>query len=155
MTHINEWLNGLMNVWMNNPCVSQSMLLTDRPLEVPHMLIPSSHDQSRNISDLITVLIWCQYSSLYTEWSKSEREKQIFYTNAHIWNLEKWYWWNYLQGSNGDTDTENKHENGVEEREGGMYGETNVETYGMIYKIDSQCEFPVWLRKLKPRSGTT
>ena len=34
-------------------------------------------------------------------------------------------------------------ENGAEEREGGMYGEANVETYGMIYKIDSQCEFAV------------
>ena len=25
----------------------------------------------------------------YTEWSKSEREKQILYINAYIWNLEK------------------------------------------------------------------
>ena len=29
----------------------------------------------------------------YTEWSKSEREKQILYMNAYIWNLERWYWW--------------------------------------------------------------
>ena len=27
----------------------------------------------------------------YTEWSKSEREKQISYTNAYIWNLERFY----------------------------------------------------------------
>ena len=40
----------------------------------------------------------------YTEWSKSEREKQISYINAYIWNIEKWYWWTYLQGSNGDAD---------------------------------------------------
>ena len=33
-----------------------------------------------------------------TEWSKSEGEKQISYINAYMWNLEKWYWWNYLQG---------------------------------------------------------
>ena len=25
------------------------------------------------------------------EWHKSKREKQIFYINAYIWNLEKWY----------------------------------------------------------------
>ena len=25
----------------------------------------------------------------YTEWSKSEREKQIPYTNAYVWNLER------------------------------------------------------------------
>ena len=39
----------------------------------------------------------------YTDWSKSEREKQISYTNAYICNLERWYWWNYLQGSSGNT----------------------------------------------------
>ena len=27
----------------------------------------------------------------HTEWSKSEREKQISYINTYIWNLEKWY----------------------------------------------------------------
>ena len=26
----------------------------------------------------------------YTEWSKSEREKQVSYINTFIWNLEKW-----------------------------------------------------------------
>ena len=30
-----------------------------------------------------------------------------------------------------------------------MYGESNVETYITICKIDSQREFAVWLRKLK------
>ena len=27
----------------------------------------------------------------YTEWSKSERKTPIQYTNAYIWNLERWY----------------------------------------------------------------
>ena len=27
----------------------------------------------------------------YTEWSKSEKEKQILYINAYIWNLEQLY----------------------------------------------------------------
>ena len=40
----------------------------------------------------------------YTEWSKSERERQVSSINAHIWNLEWWYWWTYLQGSNGNAD---------------------------------------------------
>ena len=36
------------------------------------------------------------------------------------------------------------------EREGeGVYGESNMETYITIYKIDSQQEFAVCLRKLK------
>ena len=30
-----------------------------------------------------------------------------------------------------------------------MYGESNMETYITIYKIDSQQEFAVWLRKRK------
>ena len=33
----------------------------------------------------------------YTKWSKSEREKQISYINAYVWNLEWWYWWTYFQ----------------------------------------------------------
>ena len=36
-----------------------------------------------------------------------------------------------------------------EEGEGEMYGESNMETYIAICKIDSQWEFAVWLRKLK------
>ena len=43
----------------------------------------------------------------HTEWSKSEREKQI-YINAYMWHLEKWYIWTDLQGRNRDTDVENK-----------------------------------------------
>ena len=31
-----------------------------------------------------------------------------------------------------------------------MYGESNMETYITICKIDSQGEFAVWLRELKP-----
>ena len=44
----------------------------------------------------------------YTEWSKLETEKQISYISAYIWNLERWYWWTYLQGSDGDADVENR-----------------------------------------------
>ena len=33
--------------------------------------------------------------------------------------------------------------------EGEMYGESNMETYITICKIDSQWEFAVWLRKLR------
>ena len=44
----------------------------------------------------------------YTEWSKSEREKQILYINTYTWNLERWYWWSYIQGSKEDTDVKNR-----------------------------------------------
>ena len=36
------------------------------------------------------------------------------------------------------------------EGEGGMYGESNMETYITVCKIDSQWEFALWLRELKP-----
>ena len=38
---------------------------------------------------------------------------------------------------------------GEREGEGETYGESNMETYITICKIDSQQEFAVWLRKLK------
>ena len=44
----------------------------------------------------------------HTEWSKSEREKQISHINIYMWNLEKWYRWSYLQSRKRDTDIENK-----------------------------------------------
>ena len=39
---------------------------------------------------------------------------------------------------------------GGEEEEGELYGENNIEVYNTICKIDSQWEFAVWLRELKP-----
>ena len=38
---------------------------------------------------------------------------------------------------------------GGEEEEGEMYGESNIEIYNTICKIDSQWEFAVWLGELK------
>jgi len=41
---------------------------------------------------------------------KSERIKKL-YINVHMWNLQKWNRWSYLQSRNRDTDIENKHMN--------------------------------------------
>ena len=49
----------------------------------------------------------------YTEWSKSEKERQISYIYTYMWNLEGWYRWTYLQGSNGDADIEKRLEDTV------------------------------------------
>ena len=39
----------------------------------------------------------------------SQKEKsQIWYINTDIWDLERWYWLTYLQGSNGDADVEKR-----------------------------------------------
>ena len=52
---------------------------------------------------------------------------------------------NLLQGSNGETDIENRlmDTRGGEEGEGEMYGESNMGTYNTICKIDSQWKFAV------------
>ena len=64
-----------------------------------------SHKKERN-----WVICWDVDGSkdCHTEWSKSEREKQISFINACMWNLEKWYRWTGLQGSSWDTDVDNK-----------------------------------------------
>ena len=56
-----------------------------------------------------------------------------------------------MQGSNGETDIENKPMDmgGGEKGEGEMSGESNMETYNTICKIHSQWKFAVWLRELK------
>ena len=66
----------------------------------------------------------------HTEWSKSEREKQISYNNAYTWNLEKRYRRSQLQSRNRDTDVENKYMDTKGERGGvggiGRLGLTNI-----------------------------
>ena len=64
--------------------------------------------------------------------------------------MKREHWYIYLQGSNGETDIENRPMDKVgEDGEGEMYGESNTEIYNTMCKIDSQWEFAVWLRELK------
>ena len=49
---------------------------------------------------------WMNLKPIKKEWS--QKQKDISYANAPIWNLERRYRWTHLQGSNGDTDRENR-----------------------------------------------
>ena len=69
----------------------------------------------------------------HAEWSKSEREKQISYINAYMWNLEKWYRWTSLQGRNRDIDIENKHMDTKGGRGSGMNWEIGIDIYTLKY----------------------
>ena len=69
----------------------------------------------------------------YTEWSKSERKRQILKIKAHIWNLERWYQWSYMQGSRGDTDVKNRLLDSAGKGEGGMIWENSTETCTLSY----------------------
>ena len=44
----------------------------------------------------------------HTEWSKSDRERQISDDIAYMWDIKKGYKWTYLQNRNRVTDVENK-----------------------------------------------
>ena len=48
-----------------------------------------------------------------------------------MWNLERWYWWTYLQGSNGNTDIQNRLMDTGREGEGGKNWESSTETYAL------------------------
>ena len=58
---------------------------------------------------------------------------------------------NYLQGSNGDTDIENrlKDKGSGEEGEWDEWREKHGSIYTAVCKVDSQWKFAVWLRELK------
>ena len=55
----------------------------------------------------------------------------------------------YINNMPTDLESRPKDTVGGEEGEGKLYGESNMETYNTICKIDSQWEFAVWLRKLR------
>ena len=84
----------------------------------------------------------------YTEWSESERERQILYSNTYIWDLGEWFW--RIKGQQWrNRHREQTYGHGERGGEGEMYGKSNMETYITICKIESQREFAVWLGKLK------
>ena len=74
---------------------------------------------------------WTQ--SLLYRWNKSERKRQISYTNTHIWNLEKWYWWNYLQDTHRDTDIEKRLVNTAGDEKYGTNWECSIDIYILPY----------------------
>ena len=65
----------------------------------------------------------------YTEWSKSESQKQLLCINAYIWNLEKWYWRAHMLGRNRDVDIHNRLMDTVGEGEGGMNWDSSMEIH--------------------------
>ena len=53
------------------------------------------------------VELWMDLEFVIQNEIKSEREKQILYINAHMWNLEKWNRWTCLKGRNRDANIGN------------------------------------------------
>ena len=68
-----------------------------------------------------------------TEWSKSERKKQILHINAYMWNLEKMVLMNLFAGRNRDSGRENRLMDTVGAGEGGTNWESSMEIYTLLY----------------------
>ena len=50
-------------------------------------------------------LVGCHLWGLTQSWTRLKQHSSSS-SNTYIWNLERWYWWTYLQGSNADADIE-------------------------------------------------
>ena len=84
----------------------------------------------------------------YTEWSKSERQRQILYINAYLWNLEKTVLMILYAGQQ----KRHKEQNfGLSGRRWGWdyLREYHLNLYITICKIGDQCKFNAWSRALK------
>ena len=63
---------------------------------------------------------------IQSEVSQKEKNKNSVLTHTYIWNIEKWYWWSYLQGRTGDANAENRLVDTVREEESGADGEDGI-----------------------------
>ena len=54
-----------------------------------------------------------------------------------MWNLEKWYWWTYLQRRNRDADVEKGLVDTVGEGKDGTNWESTIDMYTTLYEINS------------------
>ena len=79
------------------------------------------------------------HKMVHTEWSKSDREKQILYINTHV-ESKTWHRWTYLQSRNRDTDIKNKRTDtkrgrGWEGNNG--LGDRDWHIYTTMYEVDN------------------
>ena len=79
-------------------------------------------------------------SNCHIEWNKSDRDREISYDIAYMWNLKKWYKWTYLQNRNRVTDVENKlmvTKGGKQGWGRDKLGDWDWQIHTTIYKIDN------------------
>ena len=84
----------------------------------------------------------------HMEWSESEREKQVSYINAYIWNLEEWCWWTCWQGRNRDTHVESGLVGTAGEGEDGSNWDSSVDIYMPVFFLTKSSSLqPIPLRQ--------
>ena len=73
---------------------------------------------------------------IQSEISQKEKNKSISCINTYIWNLERWYWWTYVQGSNRDADREQTCEHSGREETVGQMERVAWNIHTTVCKID-------------------
>ena len=104
-----------------HPSVHCSTVYNSKDMEAIKMSIDGGMDKEDVIHIYNRILLshkkeWnnaiCSYmdgpGNHHTKWSKPDRERQMSYDIAYIWNLKKWYKWTYIQDRNRPTDIENR-----------------------------------------------
>jgi len=100
-----------------------------------HICGSAGKESACNVGDLCsrrerlpTQVFWPgEFHRLYSPWGR--KESDMTETLSLSWNLEKWYYWIYVQGRNGDTDIGNSLVDTVEEGKSGTNGERNIDIY--------------------------
>ena len=64
-----------------------------------------SHKENAFVSVLMK---WMNLELIILYEVNKVRKRKKYHILTQIWTLEIWYWWTYLQGSNGDADIENR-----------------------------------------------
>ena len=116
-------LQCCIGFWYTTTQTSYKYIYVSLPLE------PPTHPTPLGCHRAISLTEADEPTVCYSEWSKLEREIQISYNETYIWNLEKWYRWNYLQGRNRDADVENRIVHTVGKEKGG----TNLQPSGCCF----------------------
>ena len=88
----NSWYRA--SIWPSNP--------------TPGLISGENHSSKRYMQPYVHRSNMDGPRDCHTEWNKSDRERQIAYDIAYMWNLKKGYKWTYPQNRNRVTVVENK-----------------------------------------------
>ena len=125
------------------PNVHRSIVYNNQDMLQPRC--PSADEWIRKLWYVYTVEYYSTikkntFESVLVRWMDLEpiiqsevRQKEKQYTNAYIWNLERWWWWPCMRDSKRDTDVLNSHLDSVGEGKDGMIWENGIETCKLSY----------------------
>ena len=120
-----QWVKNVPAMWRHrfDSCVRK--ILWSRKWQPIPILLPGKFHEQRSLKG-------------YTvHWVTKSQTRLSTWHYTHIWNLEKWCWWAYLQGRNRDTDIEDRHGHSEGRREWDELREQHGNIYTTICETDS------------------